>query len=1096
MSAGDFLAQRWLTHDFCSARTVAEPPKGVPLCRLRLSEAEAGRAREILTGYVRTGLRTERHLAALFCLFAADAVRRHHAGGPWTWDTIAAALEMPGGLDETAMRDLVERGLAFWQRPLRKDARGRRFLGSLVLEGGIPASLMGRADFSYFLRQLQRDLDQFGAQSAAAAELFAEQRSSQLPPAWRQADTLALAAELLIELKRWRQLLPPSASGQVAVSLLNSAHPEWRRDLPLDLGDEAAARLIGSLLEAPRVGPPPLKVLPALCRRVLVRTKAGWRHAVCALGPGLLPADLISMPPFGVQDPPDRVRFLVDGAAAREMAVAEREAEGRWRFRPMAGTPVPATAEAVSVRLVVDGGERARVPLPGGAALADLPWVLEEGDAVGGEASLLLHAGYGSRTVEGDRVFLAVAPGSGSLTVLSGEARAVGEVEATGRLVYEVAGRAVWRDAGDSIGISLATGGRQARAASLSIDARRPDWTVLAPLVSLGAPRVGSSSAGPSSRVLVRRAGAGNVWNAVRPESWRPGTIDVALVDGNEILDRWRLLVLPACARMDLVVRDGRRAVVSAEGMPQVLLAVEGHAGRALERTEDGARVEVDFADLPPSDLTVVTRLGGSSDPTEVRHRFRVPLSAGGFSGPDGRQMRAGARCTLSHLDTIVARAADGGEQPAELAARLAGVAEGLLQGVRLGLSAAFIGDMPLSRIRRTLRRLCTTARSQDAELQLEVLRGGIPGRPLRIAACDFQLHLDGTSMRASLMGFDGRPAEPKDGDGLAVLSLPRPADALRSLHDGGAGWVLPGPDEPGPWLVVGEGSLAGRVRPRVWDAAPPRASEVAGLASIIAQSDRQARSAGLAERLREVAAEPYAEHAEGDWQILDATLDRAGSLAPALSFDLLEAAAAVPELLPHWLLRADQERLSRLAGAEDELPIAWAMVPLSAWRAAGAAFLERWTAVAGSVLAREVLARRLEEACLLCPPVAGAAWYVREAFELDHAPGEPRLGALLQPALTAALDAWIGPVLDDASWAAGVFAESDWQNLPAALRVSAASFAARRAVDGCSVPPRLVAAVRFCRHAAEDEFDRRFRWALQREIARSPRHLETEAHA
>jgi len=134
--------------------------------------------------------------------------------------------------------------------------------------------------------------------------------------------------------------------------------------------------------------------------------------------------------------------------------------------------------------------------------------------------------------------------------------------------------------------------------------------------------------------------------------------------------------------------------------------------------------------------------------------------------------------------------------------------------------------------------------------------------------------------------------------------------------------------------------------------------------------------------------------------------------------------------------------------------------------------------------IVKKVLAFRLSEACSLCPPVAGAAWYMREHLGLPHAPNEPSFEQLKHPDFRAWLRHLVGSPTDEAVWRAEVEAAADWQNLSPETRTGAAVIAARRAVSGQPLPIRLLAAVRFCRHLAEDQFDQRFREALQSEIA------------
>lgn len=1082
--AGDLIAQRFLEHEVRLGRAATTVPAGIPLCRLRLTPAEAVRAGEILRRYLPTARETDRHLAAVFCLFAAHALQRQHAGGPWTWSTVVAALRQEHPPEEERLRHFVATGLAFWQRPLRRDAGGnRRLLGSLVLEGGIPGALLGRADFALFLRQLQNDIDAFGVTAPEAAESFAADRSTALPPAWRHADTLALAAELLLALRPWRALLPAGIDAAEAVAALNAGHPDWRASLPLDLDDAEAARLIGALLAAARPTHGPLRPLPALCRRALRRAGDGWREGLLVLGPGLLPGALAGGPPFNAAEMPHRVRFRLESGEGREFALAEWHGQGQWRVRPLGAPVVPAPAGlAAAARLVVDGREVASVALPGGEPLSDIPWVLEDDSAEETEAGTLVFVGHGSRTTARARVFLAADPAAGDLRVLSGEARVLGNVLGSARVVHEIRGVAVWRERGEPLGIRLATGGEAARRVELAIDIRPPRWRVLAPLASLGPPRVGSPGGVAAARLVLRPA-RGGAWVPAAGAAWPTGEVDVALLDGDDILDRRRVLVLPAEADLSVSVRDGRWLGVALRGIPQGAGRIEGAPHARRVPLPDSELLEIEAGEIPPAEITVVTRLGD----TDVRHRLRVPLARGAFADSDGRVLAHRELRTLAELDGVAAHTSGREEARGELMAGLSVAEDPVLVGVRLGVATGFLGDLPLGQVRRTLRQLWATARSQDAEIRLEVVQNGIAGRQLRVAAFAHTVAVSRAEGLARLAGADGSAVEPGQALGLAVLDLTQPAAPPRSLPPEGTGWRLPGPEEPGPWLVIGAEGAAGRVRPRVWGHAATAATPTCGLAAVVAIAGWEARAAALDAHLAELAGAPHSEQAVTDWALLDATLAAATRHAPALSFDLLVAAIRAPVLLAHWMLRADEQALPRLAEAEAELPFAWCLVPLRAWLAAGDAFMGKWRPTLGPQLAGQVLERRLEAATALCPPIAAGAWALRERFGLPHAQGQGGLATLCHPFTQEVLVASLPADPGDETWTDAVVSAGDWWNLDAAIRLAAPLFAARRALEGRPPAARLVAAVRFCRHAAEDEFDRTFLQALLLGIAKSP---------
>lgn len=86
---------------------------------------------------------------AAFVLYAAEWWKHDYAGGVWDWGPIIESLG--GGSDSFTSSpqlrsEFVARGLAFWHlSPLNK---GKRFIGSVVVNGGIPTRLLAQGSGS------------------------------------------------------------------------------------------------------------------------------------------------------------------------------------------------------------------------------------------------------------------------------------------------------------------------------------------------------------------------------------------------------------------------------------------------------------------------------------------------------------------------------------------------------------------------------------------------------------------------------------------------------------------------------------------------------------------------------------------------------------------------------------------------------------------------------------------------------------------------------------------------------------------------------------------------------------------------------------
>ena len=216
MSKMDILSRAWLTNDLCRAHGWNELPRDRPLWRLRCTAAEVARMRELLMAYLRANVSPTPYVSALFCLYAAEALRRGYQGGARSWDLVASGLG--GHLTQSHLRELTEEGLKFWKRPLRVGGDARQFLHSLALEGGIPDSLISgdAKTITVFLRNLLADVEAFGAHDFADACRLAAQSAAMLPSTWQEGDVLEMAATLALEIARIRLNLRGLSFHQIA----------------------------------------------------------------------------------------------------------------------------------------------------------------------------------------------------------------------------------------------------------------------------------------------------------------------------------------------------------------------------------------------------------------------------------------------------------------------------------------------------------------------------------------------------------------------------------------------------------------------------------------------------------------------------------------------------------------------------------------------------------------------------------------------------------------------------------------------------------------------------------------------------------------
>lgn len=359
--------------------------------------------------------------------------------------------------------------------------------------------------------------------------------------------------------------------------------------------------------------------------------------------------------------------------------------------------------------------------LPGGEALDDLPWVLTPG----ADDSRLAFTTYGSHATAGPQVYLAVDPARSALEVRSGVADPLGPVHSTERYVFRIEGEAWWREPGNSLVVRLRTGVVESTPSSIGISGPAPSWAVMVPLATLGAPDITRGSS--SHKLLWRPCRAGIGWMPLNGSLPEGGEAEVALSDGDALLDRRRVVVLPAGAKVTART-VGAMIEVRFDGLAEDWSDLPGCPG--AEQAHEGAAAvwRIPLEGPAPAHVLLRTR---HRDGLELRHSIQVPMLHGGFVRSSGQTLAHNRLFPFADLPRIIARA--GANDPLaelEICAKVG-------NSPSLGRILAFVEDLPLSRLRADLQRLHTALDDPDAELRLSVLRNGMSGPCIRLRAFD-----------------------------------------------------------------------------------------------------------------------------------------------------------------------------------------------------------------------------------------------------------------------------------------------------------------------------------------------------------------------
>ena len=242
--------QSWLD-TFFQVRSI-DKPNGQMLFRYRTSQAQYQQLKGLLTARF-TALSgapwrfDSRAECALFVLYASEWWRREYAGGFWRWHDIFQSLTAaPYKVEIMDRSTAVERGLYAWG--LRPSADGRKYLGAIVANGGLPLQMVARGDgvLSRLLLSATRKAQLLGWEALQLVGYF-ESHAGDMVKHLRAPEIYHLLAEMVttvMALRREYQL-----AGLVnPVAVLDQKEPRWRERFPVLVEDASVEPLLIGLV--------------------------------------------------------------------------------------------------------------------------------------------------------------------------------------------------------------------------------------------------------------------------------------------------------------------------------------------------------------------------------------------------------------------------------------------------------------------------------------------------------------------------------------------------------------------------------------------------------------------------------------------------------------------------------------------------------------------------------------------------------------------------------------------------------------------------------------------------------------------------------
>lgn len=194
---------------------------------------------------------------ACFVLYACEWWRRNYDGGHWSWDSILRGLKK-NFLMPYDRQPIVKRGFKFWGRNIYRGHKSNRYLGTVIVESGIPQKILG--DKHYISSIIKNIYNELGAISSMQEEYLSfierEAQTARLPNSLQQDPFYTLIGDIVSTLADLQEEYDLSTQ-EKPLEYLDTVSRDWRDDFPIRIENAAAKSFIDNLLSEVAKTPPP-----------------------------------------------------------------------------------------------------------------------------------------------------------------------------------------------------------------------------------------------------------------------------------------------------------------------------------------------------------------------------------------------------------------------------------------------------------------------------------------------------------------------------------------------------------------------------------------------------------------------------------------------------------------------------------------------------------------------------------------------------------------------------------------------------------------------------------------------------------------------
>jgi len=865
--------------------------------------------------------------SGLFVLYASEYFRQNYSGLEWAG--VLKSVEIYINQDRYQnLYKCIERGLKEWNRDVDQkisDAGGRKWLGTLILEGGLPLPMLTDRDcpLGSFLISIIDRAKSRGAEVDDIAK-WIELSKDKLRKTYQNETFYQLLAEFVwtvLHLKSLAEITDP----QDILGQLDAFDKNWRYRFPLRVDDDQTTKLLQSLLEKTIATP---RAFQFSVVRELKKTDEIWQlKSSIAIPEAVESISLcnVFLPDSSKENGDPLPRILELSLVNGNLPCFFRRAAGAAKYRAdRAGTWDAYGADAVGEQLLrlktIDGQAWAATATKGDALDADLPWLFE----LSQDGIRFVRQGCGG-----------VASETGMVAIpehwhIDDPVTLVGKIPSLRRSLYTYSG-SITLDDGDGSRYRLSTGKGTGDGVYVWQGDRVWQEFLSPTLAYRGLPKLYIMDADGNRKLLGRP-----MWNPRGDKSRQVGEPlgpGIALYKDSEgsLLHRSRILVLPQGASISYQFVDAHTGIIQLKNWA------------AKYATTDIGEVKVQ-PKVDGDNLNLTLTYGGDSYPPEhveleiewentvetARLRLPFPLRGARSFDQAGQPIKSGTNIPIEKLPGIRMLALNGsqGNHPkVVLELTTGGVSITPVDRTIDGLQAEF----RLHDYRKEIEHLLSIDDRPEAAVNVSLRVGGKEEFKFRITRHASSLEKDGAYVRLDQTMKEMSTEGLADMQVMAIL-LERAGTNPFRLHPvlsqgiaTGTWEFYPHVQESGSWLIFSAHETP-TVCPFVWNI-PGEAEAMSDLGRALGIDSRKARQIAL----DEVIAKMVADYSHPDWIKVEELAKSIGHL-PLPFFDLWRRFARAPEGMTALAMRIGDLPADFVSRFDKELPFAWEAVPYVAW--------------------------------------------------------------------------------------------------------------------------------------------------------------------